>query len=188
MQELNLFKIFTARLTELKLNYFITGSIASIIYGEPRLTHDIDIVLEITLNDIDSFIAAFPKEQFYVPPKEIIKNELLRTERGHFNLIHHESGFKADIFLVGRNKFQKWALKNKKEVPFQGTLLYIAPIEYVIIKKLEYYKEGLSEKHINDIKGMLQNSKDIIDFKIVDRFSKQFGLTDIWDEVKHSGY
>ena len=52
MQELNLFKIFTSKLNEPKLGYFVTGSVASIVYGEPRLTHDIDIVLEISVSGV----------------------------------------------------------------------------------------------------------------------------------------
>jgi hypothetical protein len=123
MQEPDLFKIFISRLVNLEADYLITGSVAAIIYGEPRLTHDIDLVLEILTENIDSLITAFPKEQFYVPPAEILKNEIRRTERGHFNLIHYESGFKADIYLTGKDEFQKWALINKKEIQYQDITL-----------------------------------------------------------------
>jgi hypothetical protein len=54
----------------------------------------------------------------------------------------------------------------------------------VIIKKPEFYIEGHSEKHITDIKGIIQNSKERIDFILIDKFSGQFGLTDIWNKVK----
>jgi len=185
MQELNLFKIFTSRLNELNLGYFITGSVASIVYGEPRLTHDIDIVLEISTININSFIKAFPGEEFYIPTIEIIKNEALRSERGHFNIIHNKSGFKADIFLLGNDKFQKWALENRKEIPFQNTILYIAPPEYVIIKKLEFFKEGGAQKHITDIKNILANSGEIINFDIVEKYASQRGVTENWNKLKN---
>ncbi len=186
MQELNLFKIFTSKLTELNLGYFITGSVASIVYGEPRLTHDIDIVLEISAINLVEFINAFPGEQFYIPPVEIIKNEINRSERGHFNIIHSESGFKADIFLLGNDKFQKWALENKKQITFEDTILYIAPPEYVIIKKLEFYKEGGAQKHLTDIRSILSNSADIINLELIEKYAAQFGVLDNWHKLKNN--
>ena len=186
MPELNLFKIFTLKLNELKLDYFITGSVAAIVYGEPRLTHDIDIVLEISVSNIGIFIKAFPGEQFYIPPVEIIKNEIERSERGHFNIIHNESGFKADIFLIGNDKFQKWALDNRKQINFQDSIIYIAPPEYVVIKKLEFYKEGGTQKHITDIKNILANSSDIINFDFIEKYAAKIGVLDDWHKLKEN--
>ncbi len=34
---------------ELNIDYLVTGSIASMAYGEPRLTNDIDIVADIKI-------------------------------------------------------------------------------------------------------------------------------------------
>ncbi len=184
MQELDLFTLFTLKLNELKFNYFITGSVASIIYGEPRLTHDIDIVLEIKIKDVDNFITAFSKEEFYIPPVEVIKNEINRTQRGHFNIIHFKSGFKADVYLTGNDEFLDWGLQNKKEISYANSVLYVAPPEYVIIKKMEFYKEGHSDKHLADIKSMLVNSKEIIDNVTVEKYARRFGLTDLWGEVR----
>ena len=93
MQEVNLFAIFTSVLDKNGFQYFITGSVASIVYGEPRLTHDIDLVINLPQSKIEKFIKAFPAEKFYCPPEEVIKTELNRTARGHFNLIHHQTGF-----------------------------------------------------------------------------------------------
>ncbi len=56
------------------------------------------------------FADAFPLEEFYCPPTEVIEQEALRAQRGHFNLIHHESGFKADIYLANRDEFHRWVL------------------------------------------------------------------------------
>ena len=93
MQDLNLFAIYTNLLITHQIPYFITGSVASIVYGDPRLTHDIDLVINLHPNQVEEFIKSFPAEQFYCPPEEVIRTEINRSARGHFNLIHHETGF-----------------------------------------------------------------------------------------------
>jgi len=180
----NLFGLFASRLNDQKLNYMITGSVASIVYGEPRLTHDIDIVLDLNEFEIFSFVAAFPASEFYVAPIEVIRDEILRTERGHFNLIHIDTGFKADIFLKGKSDLHTWALQRTKKIDFQGTILSVAPPEYVVIRKLEYFKEGHSDKHLSDIKNILTASHDIIDIGFIDAYCVQHGLVELWQSVR----
>jgi len=78
MPEPNLFQIFTTRLNRFNIPYIVTGAVASIIYGEPRLTHDIDLVVELTDENVEKIVEAFPPGEFYCPPVEIIKLELKR--------------------------------------------------------------------------------------------------------------
>jgi len=184
MQEVNLFAVYTDILNEKGIPYFITGSVASIVYGEPRLTHDIDLVINITSDQVENFIKAFPLTGFYCPPAEIILIELKRSYRGHFNLIHHETGFKADIYLTGKDPFQMWAFENRRPIKFDGFTIYVAPPEYVIIRKLEYYKEGKSSKHLSDIKGMLANSNEMINQELLHNTINKFGLAEIWQLVQ----
>lgn len=155
MQDHNLFLCYIDKLNHLGIQYFITGSVAAIIYGEPRLTHDIDIVIYLNERDIAKFVAEFPENEFYVPPMEVIKNEIKREVRGHFNLICHESGFKADIYPIGNDSLHIWAMKNRKEYEVDNTLIFVAPPEYVIIRKLQYYEEGNSDKHLRDIRNII---------------------------------
>lgn len=105
MEILDLFSLYTERLSLHKIDYIVTVSVASIVYGEPRLTHDIDLVILLQRAQIDDLISAFPLSLFYCPPKEIIINESKRSTRGHINLIHHETGFKADIYFAGKEDF-----------------------------------------------------------------------------------
>lgn len=180
MQEPNLFAIYTDILKKNKLEYFISGSVAAIVYGEPRLTHDIDLIISLNNNNITKFVDAFPSDLFYCPPKEVIKTEIKRTSRGHFNLIHQETGFKADVYLIGQEILQKWALENKIKINFAGSDIFLAPVEYVIIKKLEFYKEGHSQKHIEDIKNILINSEHLINFTFLNKNIKSMGLEEVW--------
>ncbi len=100
----------------------------------------------------------------------------MRQERGHFNLIHHDSGFKADIYLANQSEFYNWAFENRTQIELLNSKIYIAPIEFVIINKLDYYNQGKSEKHIQDIKGIISNSSNLIDWKIVQKEAKLRGI------------
>ena len=161
----------------------VTGAVASIIYGEPRLTHDLDLVIELDPAYIDRFVEAFPLDEFYCPPAEIIQVEIKRPQRGHFNLIHHSTGFKADIYTSGKDKFHHWALNNRKRIDFEGEVVRLAPVEYVIIRKLQYYREGRSEKHLRDIVGILEVSLDQIDFNMLKEKITEMNLEKEWSMV-----
>ena len=180
MQEHSIFHIFTSRLNILNIRYMITGSVAVIVYGEPRMTHDIDLVVELEYEDAARFAEAFTIQKFYCPSIEVIRLELGRSFRGHFNLIHHETGFKADVYLRGRDPLHEWALNKRKKIDIEGEAIWVAPVEYVILRKLEFYKEGKSEKHIRDIKGMLSISSNDIDFEELEKRVESLGLSKEW--------
>lgn len=155
-----------------------TGSIAAMSYGEYRVTNDIDIVLVLAGSDIEKLVAAFPIEEFYCPPPDVIALEAAREEHGHFNLIHHETGFKADVYIAGKERLSRWALQQRQAIELGDSLIWIAPVEYVIIGKLEFYREGSSEKHLRDIRGMLAVTD--VDHAFLEDEITQRGLDDIW--------
>ena len=184
MPEANLFHIFTTRLDKMGLRYMVTGAAASIIYGEPRLTHDIDLVVEMAEKDAKGIIEAFPSEQFYCPPIDVIRLEIRRSTRGHFNLIHHESGFKADIYTVGEDELHHWAMSRRIKVQVVEEPVWVAPPEYVILRKLEYYREGKSEKHLRDIASMMELSSAEIDLQELQNKIKEYSLEKEWKRAQ----
>ena len=181
MPETDLFLVFTAPLETTQMQYMVSGSVASMIYGEPRLTNDIDIILHLDRDDADRLNALFPPEQFYCPPPEVIVIESRRKRRGHFNLIHHETGHKADIYLSGEDRLHEWAFARRRHLEIApGQFLSVAPPEYVIVRKLQYFEEGSSEKHRTDIKGMLAVSGADLDRDALADWISQFALRDTW--------
>lgn len=185
MPEPNLFRIFVSRLNKLSIPYMISGAVASIIYGEPRLTNDIDLVIKMNSDDVESFAAAFPLDEFYCPPQEVIRLEIARPQRGHFNLIHHATGFKADIYASGRDELHQWGLTSRKPVDVEGEIFWLAPIEYVILRKLEYFREGESEKHLRDISSILEFSSDDIDFEMLEAQINKRSLEKEWKAAEN---
>src|SRR5688572_585150 len=102
--------IFIRKLNELGVRYMVSGSVAAIYYGEPRMTNDVDIIVFLRREDARRLNAVFPPEDFYCPPFEVIESERTRDQRGHFNLIHHVTGFKADMYLTGRDDLHTWGM------------------------------------------------------------------------------
>jgi hypothetical protein len=159
----------------------VTGSTAGILYGEPRMTHDVDIVVSMRASDVPAFCAAFPLDEFYCPPEDVLAIEVRRGMRGHCNLIHHASGFKADIY-VAFDALHRWGLDHAHVLVLDDLTVKVAPVEYVILRKLEYFREGGSEKHLRDIRSMLDTGT-AIDRAFLDAQIAARGLSAAWATV-----
>lgn len=184
MQPPDLLHIFIEPLEKHEVEYVITGSIAAVFYGEPRLTHDIDMILVIDTEFIRGLPTVFPIDDYYLPPEEILIPEMRMRRRKHFNIIHHGSGLKADCYLdYGEDELQQWALKHKKRVVYDNVLsVWACPPEYVIIRKLEYYRDGKSQKHIRDIKGMIAVSGEKLNQNLLQYWLEKQSLLEVWKE------
>ena len=182
MASVNPLSIFAPGLNQTQGLWMAVGSIASNAYGEARTTLDLDLVILLGPSHVARFGAAFPEEDFYCPPAEVIAEESNRTERGHFNLLHHESGYKADVYLATRDGFQVWAMRNRRRLAVGDEPVWIAPPEYVIVHKLEFFREGGSEKHLRDIRGMLAVTE--VDRALIAGEVERRGLVDQWRQCQ----
>lgn len=176
--------LFTRPLEAASLTYMVTGATAAIVYGKPRYTNDVDIVIVLPADDAEKLHASFPSAEFYVPPVETIREEAGRSHRAHFNVIHEESGYKADFYPTGSDPLHGWALDKRRRTELPGGSVWVAPPEYVILRKLEYFREGGSTKHLTDIRAMLDVSGDAIDRTALDTWIARLGLQAEWRQVQ----
>jgi len=158
MQDPDLIAIFVAPLEAAGIPYLVSGSVATAIYGEPRNTLDIDLAVFPDPAQIVLFPHLFPEADFYLPPLDVITLECRRTSRGHFNIIHHATGLKADIYPSSNHPYLQWAMEHRQRVSTPTTEISLAPPEYVILHKLEFYREGGHQKHLRDIAGVINQS------------------------------
>ena len=186
MPEPDLLALFVARLAGAGVRHLVTGSVAATLYGEPRATHDIDLVVALSTRDRAALVTAFPEAEFDIPPPEVILAETQRESRGHFNIIHHASGLKADIYLVGDDELHAWAFSRALEYQIGDLTVHVAPPEYVIVRKLEFYREGGSPKHLRDIRAMLDVSAELIDVPTIEDWVRRRGLIEAWSEARNS--
>jgi hypothetical protein len=144
-------------LDENNIPYMISGSIALNIYAIPRMTRDIDIVVELTESRIDIFTNLFPNSYFN---RDVIKEEIGR--QGMFNIIDHQTGFKIDFIIRKETEYFKLAFQHRRQIKELDTELWVIALNDLIIAKIIWIQQYQSEKQISDIQNlMLNQDKDI---------------------------
>jgi hypothetical protein len=172
----DLIGLFIEPLERLGIPYMVTGGVASVIYGDPRFTRDIDLVLELKGPHIEELATEFAGGAFYVPPIEVLEKEAARSRGGHFNLIHRDTALRADVYLVGDDALHLWAFGRRRRVDVDQIAIWVAPVEYVILRKLEYYVSSGSERHLRDVAMMLRISQELIDENVLADWSERLDL------------
>jgi hypothetical protein len=152
--------------------------------ASPGSPQHIDVVLELRATDIACLRAAFPEAEFYTSPTEVFAAEIARAQRAHLNLIHLDTGYKTDLYPVGADPLHHWAMPRRRRVPHGGGHLSVAPPEYVIVRKLEYFREGGSAKHVTDIHAMLRVSGAEMDHGALQSWIECLGLADVWKHAQ----
>lgn len=168
-------------LDRLAIEYLVVGSFASIAYGEPRYTHDIDIVVRLTDSQAVELCKQFPRPDWYV---SVPAAQQAVRRKHQFNVIHTFSGNKIDFMLAREDEWGREQFARKQEAPvLEDRLGFTAHPEDVILGKLLYYREGGSDKHLRDIAGMLQISRELIDRDRLRGWAIKLKIDDVLDDV-----
>ena len=171
--------LFVAPLNRAGIEYMVTGGLAAVVYGHPRLTLDVDLVMRLSSLDAAALATLWPPDEFYSPPAEFIA-ECARTGRGHFNVIHNESTMRADVYVAGVDPLTRWALQHRVVRQVEGEDVSFAPIEYVIVSKLRYFQMGESDRHLRDVVRMMQVSGPEVDRTVLETWIGHAGLNAEW--------
>jgi len=184
MEQSDLLRFVVEVLERLRIRYFVTGSMASVFYGEPRYTNDIDIVVQLPAGKVKAFCRTFPIEDFYVS-EEAAREAVLSS--GQFNILHPSSGLKVDVIIPRETVFDRGRFLRSRRLPSAADfqVMFSSP-EDVIIKKMEFYRDGQSEKHLRDIASMLKVSGNRLDRDYIEDWANRFGLVDVWRKVSGS--
>ncbi|BAP54703.1 hypothetical protein THII_0406 [Thioploca ingrica] len=141
IEQLNILKIVTERLEQVGIAYMVSGSIAINYYAQPRLTRDIDIVVELLLHQVDSIIKLFSAD-FYLD-EEIIYSAILPP--GLFNLIHLESLVKVDLIVRKTATYRQVEFARRQLAKIEDMMVWIVSPEDLLLSKLVWAKDSHSE-------------------------------------------
>lgn len=165
----------------LELPYLVTGGTATIFYGEPRFTADVDVVVDLPPPRIPELLQAFEGDEFYLD-EESVRRAVAR--RGQFNIIHPASGLKIDFMIPEGGPFDRSRFARARRVrPGEGYEATFASPEDVILMKLAYYREGGSEKHLRDIASVVKVSGAELDWAYLERWASELDLANVWRVV-----
>ena len=165
-------------LSGLGVRYFVTGSVASISYGEFRLTNDIDIVIDLRMEHVEPFCSAFPDPDFYLSHPAV--TSAIRR-RFQFNILEPDTGMKVDVMILADTDFARSCLDRAVLAPIPGAVeAWFSSPEDIILNKLLFYREGRSDKHIRDIAGVLKVQAERIDRVYILGWVEHFGLQAEW--------
>ncbi len=181
MEPDELLSIIASACETLGIRYFITGSMATIAYGEPRFTNDIDTVIELPSSRAKALSEIFGSDEFYLSDTAVLS---AIEHHSQFNLIHPASGLKVDFMVVPNTEFNRSRLTRARDLPvLAGRTVKFASPEDAILMKLKYYQEGQSEKHLRDIRSVLKIQNERIDFKYLEFWANRLKVTTEWEFV-----
>jgi hypothetical protein len=182
MSQQELLKKVIEALDQSRIQYMLTGSIVSSLQGEPRSTHDIDVIIAIQRPKAKAFLDAFPATDFYLERESIL--EAIRRQ-SMFSLIDLKGGGKVDFWMLTREAFDQSRFKRRYEEPFMGIRMRVSSPEDTILAKLRWAKlSGGSEKQFTDALRVYEVQFGNLDLEYLDQWVKKLDVDSLWKRLK----
>ena len=172
-----LFEKLRSALDAAGIAYMVTGSFVSGVHGIPRATHDIDVVIAPTADQLKALIAQFPQSEYYAEIEDA--REAFR-HGSQFNVIDQKSIWKIDFIFRKNRPFSRAEFERRRRITILGVPVYAASPEDVVIAKLEWAKMGESERQIDDAAGIIEMQGDALDRAYIEHWVGELSLGKQW--------
>lgn len=182
MSQAELLKSVAGTLEALGIPFMLTGSLAASLLGEPRSTHDIDLVVELEPTQVANLVAKFPPPDFYLDAAAARRAVQCRQM---FNLIDNREGDKVDFWLLTDDPFDLVRFARRIYLPFAQTMLPVSTPEDTILQKLRWSRaSGGSRLQRQDAAGIYRVWRYRLDRSYVESWVARGGLIDEWRQVQ----
>lgn len=178
LSEVDVLKLVCYRLEQADIPYMLTGSVAANFYAVPRMTRDIDIVIEVNKSSVSKIMQAFQNE-FYIDEDSI--NEAIQRQ-GMFNIIHNDSVFKIDFIVRKETSYRTTEFQRRQQVHLDNITIWLVAPEDLIISKLIWAKDSSSELQLKDIRNLFQTVKNL-DRSYIESWVTKLGLFPIYHKA-----
>jgi hypothetical protein len=175
MNEIDIVRDISARFERARIPHMLTGSMAMNYYAQPRMTRDIDVVIEITPADVERVIALF-RPDYYVS-EENIRESL--AQESVFNLIHQQSVIKVDCIIRKSGKYRQMEFERRQRISILGFTTFIVSKEDLIVSKLAWAKDSHSEMQLADVRNLLATGYDA---EYLQHWTRELGLANLLAE------
>lgn len=164
------------------IEYMLTGSVASSLQGEPRSTHDVDVVVAMGLSHVGPLLAAFPPPDYYLSESSV-KGAI--SSQSMFNLLSTREGDKIDFWLLTDTPFDKSRFSRRCIETVLGTDMCVSAPEDTILAKLEWArKSGGSEKQFVDALRVYEVQHPFLDHEYLERWAARLEIQDLLERVQ----
>jgi hypothetical protein len=164
------------------VDYMLTGSVVSSLQGEPRATHDIDIVVAIRAGDVDRLLSQFPEESFYFD-KQAAQEAAARESV--FGLIDVNGGAKVDFWPLTEAAFDRSRFARRQRQDLLGLEVFVSSPEDTILMKLHWAAmSGGSERQLADATRVCEIQREQLDAGYLEQWAARLGVRDLWDQIR----
>jgi hypothetical protein len=182
MSQQELLKKVIQTLDQAGIQYMITGSVVSSLQGEPRSTHDIDLIIAIEKSNAHKLVEVFPPPDFYLDEESIL-NAIDRQSM--FNLIAVKEGYKVDFWVLTNAPFDQSRFSRKISEEFMGLKMQVSSPEDTILAKLRWTKlSGGSEKHFTDALRVYEVQHGKLDMNYLEYWAKKLDIVPLWKRLR----
>ena len=176
--ELDVLKLVAARLEAAGISYMITGSMAANFYTTPRMTRDIDLVIELSERDVERVTGLF-QDEYYID-RDMVQRAV--QSQSMFNMIHNALVVKVDCVVRKDTEYRREEFARRRPVTIAGQQVYIVAPEDLILSKLDWAKESRSQLQLDDVRNLLKSGQ-ALDTAYLNRWVERLGLTALYQEV-----
>lgn len=167
-------------LDKMQAPYMVTGSVASSAHGLPRSTLDLDIVIAPTQTQLLTLMSQFPPDFYYADEQQALQ---ALAKQSQFNIIDFATGWKVDFIIARDSPYAQSALSRRMRIEVDGTSVFVASPEDVVIAKLQWAKLGSSERQLQDVAGILKSQRGQLDTVYIQHWVSELQLQEQWQSV-----
>lgn len=181
MSQQELLKRVIQALEDAGIEYMVTGSVVSSLQGEPRSTHDIDLVVAIERSAVKRLFDAFPPPHFYLDEDSMID---AIQRQSMFNLIDVDEGNKVDFWILTDESFDQSRFARKHVEEVMSIRMNVSSPEDTILAKLRWAKlSGGSEKQFTDALRVYEVQREKLDMDYLQFWAKQLDVESLWSKL-----
>jgi hypothetical protein len=177
-EQLEFLRLIAARLQAAGIPYMVTGSLAQAVWAVPRMTRDIDVVVEVGAADAQRLTALFADD--CVIDEDAVQEAIAR--RDMFNVIHAEWIVKADFIVRKDTAYRKVELDRRRWLEVAGTAIAFVSPEDLILSKLVWGEDSHSELQRKDVRQLVEAVEDL-DWDYLQAWAGELGVRDALERI-----
>lgn len=181
-EQLEFVKLIASRLDSVGIPYMMTGSMAMAVYSIPRMTRDIDLVVEVEPVDVDKMVNLFSEDCY------IDRDSVRQAVDAHsmFNIIHNEWVVKADFIVRKNEEYRREEFSRRQKIVIEDMTIFVVSVEDLILSKLIWGKQSQSDLQLGDVCQMISTVSKL-DWKYMKKWATVLGIDTLLKKAKENG-